>query len=129
MTPAMFTFLSAIAPRVVVVGGMARVFHGQQEITKDLDLLWDMDSEPARAVIEAAIAQAERDGIAISSQCPGNWTLRHSMDLDIEDMDFSTYLDTSMIELLPICYDGTYRQVRRRAVKGTFCGIELRFAA
>jgi len=124
----------AVAPRVVVIGGMARVYHCTQDATKDLDLFWDVDSQAARNVIESAVARARKDDVNVSSQVIGNWTLRDAIDdpnywASWDPQDHSA-LDTAMVELLPIIEASrTYRAIRRNAILGDFCGILLWFAS
>jgi len=51
-----FPLLAALheaGARAVVIGQVAGILHGSQELTGDLDLLWDGDPSPARALAAA----------------------------------------------------------------------------
>ena len=55
MTPyeRVFTVLAGADVRFVVVGGVAVVLHGHPRLTADLDLVVDLDVEPARRAMAA----------------------------------------------------------------------------
>ena len=52
-----FRALNDCGARYVVVGGVATILHGFLRFTKDLDVVIDLDPEPARRVIDALKAQ------------------------------------------------------------------------
>lgn len=50
---ALFKALNAADARYVVVGGFAVILHGHTRLTLDVDLVVDLDPEPAREIIDA----------------------------------------------------------------------------
>jgi len=95
--------LEKIRTRVVVIGSVARGTRWP----KDLDLLWDLDSEPSKYLIKGAIQSL---GLNFESPIIGSWTFR----------DYGW-----MVEVIPMHYGPDYRAVRRRAHKEVICGIEF----
>lgn len=93
--PPMDAFLKLIRHRVVVVGSVAR---GKTN-AKDLDLLWDMDSEPAYKEIKDAIAALKMKFISVFIR---TWTFQ----------DYGW-----QVEILSTHRGPFYRAVRRRATK------------
>jgi hypothetical protein len=55
-----FTALNRAQVRYVVVGGVAMVLHGHARLTVDIDLVVDLDDEPAARAIDALIAMGLR---------------------------------------------------------------------
>ena len=49
----LFEALNAADARYVVVGGFAVVLHGHTRLTLDVDLVVDLDPEPAREIVDA----------------------------------------------------------------------------
>lgn len=99
----LWTVLNGIKSRVVVVGSVARGVRWP----KDLDLLWDLDSAPAKAVIERHIRY---QGLEYESPFIGCWTFRKY---------------GWMVEILCTHHGPDYRTVRRRARKETILGIDF----
>lgn len=52
----LFTALNATGARYVVVGGLATVLHGYARLTADVDLIVDLDREPAKKIIAALVS-------------------------------------------------------------------------
>lgn len=98
--------LKEIRHRLVIVGSVAR----GKRWPKDLDLLWDLDSEKAKQEIKAAI---EKYKVAFESPFIGCWTFR----------DYGW-----MVEILAISHGPFYRSIRRRAGTLVLSGIEFRVA-
>ena len=48
-----FEALNGCGARYVVVGGFAVVLHGHMRLTHDVDLVVDLDAEPAREIVDA----------------------------------------------------------------------------
>jgi predicted nucleotidyltransferase len=99
-------FLGEVRHRLVIVGSVAR----GKRWPKDLDLLWDLDSEAAKREIKTAI---EKYKLAFESPFIGCWTFR----------DYGW-----MVEILAISYGPPYRTIRRRAGTLVLSGIEFRIA-
>lgn len=97
------TFLHRIRSRVVVIGSVARGVRWP----KDLDLLWDMDSQPTKKLINTSITSL---GLEFESPVIAAWTFRKY---------------GWMVEILGIHYGPHYPKVRRRAVRETICGINF----
>ncbi|MFG3157092.1 hypothetical protein ACGF7W_34230 [Streptomyces sp. NPDC048219] len=58
-----FPFLRALheaGSRAVVIGQVAGIMHGSEELTGDLDLLWDGTPGQARALRDALVRRAAR---------------------------------------------------------------------
>ncbi len=52
----LFTALNTTGARYVVVGGLATVLHGYARLTADVDLIVDLDREPAKKIIAALVS-------------------------------------------------------------------------
>jgi len=98
--------LERVKNRVVVVGSYAR---NEGFDFKDLDLLYDMDSVPARAEVEEAVLAT---GCQYDSALVGSWSLP-SWETGIA------------IELLPIHNGASYRKARRNATQQEVLGVLL----
>jgi hypothetical protein len=96
-------FLERVRSRVVIIGSVARGVRWP----KDLDLLWDMDSEPAKKLIKDNIQSL---GLTFESPIIAAWTFR----------DYGW-----MVEIMGTHYGPTYHKVRRNAGKLTLWGIEF----
>lgn len=98
--------LASLRKRLIVVGSVAR----GKRWPKDLDLLWDLDSQKAREEIQAAV---KKHDLRFESPFIGCWTFR----------DYSW-----MVEILAISHGPFYRTIARRSDKITISGIEFRVA-
>ena len=98
----MRALLIDLAPHVVVVGSVARGCL----VPKDLDLLFDFDSDIAYRRIKAIVA---RHDIPFESCFPGNWCWR----------------EWTMIEVLGMHYGRSYLACRRKAQQQEFWGVKL----
>ena len=98
--------LASIRKRLVVVGSVAR----GKRWPKDLDLLWDLDSDKAKEEIRAAI---KMHNLQFESPFIGCWTFR----------DYGW-----MVEILAISHGPFYRTIVRRASTIVISGIEFRVA-
>jgi len=55
-----FTALNDAEVRYVVVGGVAMVLHGHARLTVDIDLVVDLDDQPAARAIDALVGMGLR---------------------------------------------------------------------
>lgn len=95
--------LQKVSKRVVVVGSVARGVRWP----KDLDLLWDLDSDPTRQLIRETVRKLN---LEFESPFIGSWTFRNY---------------GWMVEIISMHYGPDYRVVRRKSRKETICGIEF----
>lgn len=93
----------SLSHRLVVIGSVAR---GKRH-PKDIDLLYDSDSERAESEIRTAVRAS---GLPFDSCLPGNWCFD---------------LGGTALEILPIHRGPRYRTVRKRASLGTVAGMLL----
>lgn len=101
--PPLLDFLKEVSPRLVIVGSVAR----GKRWPKDLDLLMDLDSKPARQEIQRAV---DKYGLKFESPFIGCWTFR----------DYGW-----MVEIISTHYGPSYRAVRRKASKVSISGVEF----
>jgi hypothetical protein len=102
----LLSFLRDIRHRLVIIGSVAR----GKRWPKDIDFLWDLDRDKAKAEIKAAIV---KHGLHFESPFIGSWTF----------IDYGW-----MVEIIPVNHGPFYRTVRRRAGNLTIQGIEFKVA-
>ena len=62
----LFKALNDGGVRYVVVGGLAIVLHGHPRLTVDVDLVVDLDDEPARRAIDTLVAMGLRPRVPVN---------------------------------------------------------------
>lgn len=105
LDPRVADLVRSLTARLVVIGSVAR----GEPYPKDVDLLYDYDSDRARQVIVAAIAKAK---LEYRSVLPGNWS-------------FPGTVYGVQVEILPLHRGASYRVCRRHAEVRTIAGLEL----
>lgn len=102
----LLSFLRDVRHRLVVIGSVAR----GKRWPKDIDFLWDLDSDKAKDEIKRGIIKYH---LEFESPFIGSWSF----------LDYGW-----MVEIIPVNYGGFYRSVRRRAGNITIQGIEFKIA-
>lgn len=104
LDPALIKLLQSVQKRVVVIGSTAR----GKLYPKDLDLLYDYNSDRAKKEIERAINVSELEWKSVFI---GSWTILSKYGLQVE--------------FLPFHQGADYRVLRRRSSSRTIAGIPL----
>jgi hypothetical protein len=65
-----FAILAAARIRFVLVGGLARVLHGLDRLTADLDLVIDLSADSAQAAVQALTVAGYRPLAPVDPQEP-----------------------------------------------------------
>lgn len=127
----LFEELNAADARYVVVGGFAVVLHGHTRLTLDVDLVVDLDPEPAREIVDALTGRGFIPRAPVKARDFANASIRDAW-VEEKGMQVFTMVDRSNPRLVvdlfvrrPVDFDALWNRAEMIELEG----VPVRVAA
>ena len=110
----LFHALNASGARYVVVGGVATVLHGHARLTADVDLILDLERDPAARAMRALVALGLRPRVPVDAEDFADEGIRESWVRDKGMQVFSLFkpddllLSVDVFAEHPVDFEGLY---------------------
>ena len=125
----LFEALHACGARYVVVGGFAVVLHGHMRLTLDVDLVVDLDPEPAREIVDALTELGFIPRAPVKARDFANATSRDAW-VEEKGMQVFTMVDRANPRLVvdlfvrrPIEFDALWSRAETIALEGVLVRV------